>query len=131
MARSFLAVFRSADARSLARALILLLVLSSGFDAFHAGGMAAVDGTGGVGCSVSGASTVAPADPYEMPQSRGWSCCVLGCASLLTGIIATNDVPSPVIVWAEAPGRQLLASSVTVAFDRPGNVSPRGPPRLA
>jgi Protein of unknown function (DUF2946) len=130
MARSFLSAFRGTDARSLAQALILLLVFSAGFDAFHAGTMASASETAGVICSATGPSNIAPGNPSDAPQGRGWSCCVIGCASIATGIVTTNDVTSPIIVWTKLSEKPLRGFSTVAGFDRPRNFGPRGPPSL-
>jgi len=130
MARSFLAAFRSTDARSLARALIVLLVFGAGFNGFHAGSMAGIAGNPGVICTGIGVSTGTPDDPSGQDSRHGWSCCQFGCLTAPAGMIAVTDIALPAMVWAKVLGGPLRASPVVIAFEGPASAGPRGPPSL-
>jgi hypothetical protein len=127
MARSFLAAFRSTDARSLARALIVLMVFGAGFNGLHAGAMAGNTGNPGVICAGIGVST---GNPLGQDSGHGWSCCQFGCLTAPAGMIAAIDIALPAMVWAQVSGGPLRVSPVVIAFEGPASAGPRGPPIL-
>ena len=116
MSRSFLARFRGADARSIAHALAILLVVNAVFGAFHFGTMAKA-GTGEIVlCSSEGAIRLADGLPREPAAPAEMSCCGLGFG------------PSPAALAAEpAP----LVDRTVISRKHSGSASPRGPPILA
>ena len=129
MNRSFLVRFRRADARSLARALILLFLLNGVFGAFHSGIMAGLASEGAVLCTANGIS-IGGADIPSVPTPGDNSlCCMLGCSSAQPGSIDTAEGQ----VWT-APKASLRGpnskASIAVALRRPDNAGPRGPPVL-
>ncbi len=79
MQKSLFALMRGADGRSLARALIVLLLVNILVGGFHLGAMAAAGNGVGVICSLaSGAS--ASHDPAAPQPDDQCPCCALGCA---------------------------------------------------
>jgi hypothetical protein len=130
MSRSFLAMFRGADARSIGHALAILLVFNAFLGAFHSGAMAKGANGEVILCNSDGAVRASDGLPQEPADAEDMSCCVLGCG------------PSPVAITAEpalfaAPAYQvsatspLLVESLLCDLRRAGGASPRGPPILA
>jgi hypothetical protein len=128
MNRSFLAMFRGADARSIGQALAILLVFNAVFGAFHSGAMAKAATGEIILCSSGGAVRAVDGLPEEPAGIEDMSCCVLGCG------------PSPAIAAEPAPLAPSFAASAVSPplFDRTprdirrfGIASPRGPPVLA
>lgn len=128
MSRSFLALFRGADGRSLARALACLLLANAIVSGLAQGAMAAAD-PAGVICTSFG-STVAPATGGDHPGEGGSICCEMGCAPELPALAASPAaVPAPSVMRDRGPIADAAAPAVR-AF-RPLGHSPRGPPLLA
>lgn len=124
MRRSFLALLRGRDGRSLAWALALLVALN----AFVAGGhMGAAAGDGPVVCTVA---SHAPGGNGPTAPAQADPCCFAGCVSAATGIVGGEAVLLPLPPLSR--GVYAPAAS-TVAAPRPpaGNHRPRGPPSLA
>jgi hypothetical protein len=130
MSRSFLAMFRGADARSIAHALAILLVFNAVFGAFHSGAMAKAATGEVVLCSSEGAVRASEGLPQEPADPQDMSCCVLG------------NGPTPAAIASEPAGLSAPTSPAsafappffdsTVAGPKhPGSASPRGPPKLA
>ena len=130
MSRSFLAMLRGADARSIGHALAILFVFNTVFGAFHSGLMTAAVAGEVVLCSSEGAVRAPGQLPGPPAGEEVLSCCVLG------------NGPAPVALAAE-PAR--LSAPTPVATVSPplrpdrripdirhsGSASPRGPPLLA
>lgn len=128
MARLSLAAFRNADARSLARALVLIFVFGTFFDAFHSGSMANIAGNSGVICTVSVNSVGATSEPTGRSSGFYGSCCLLGCTGMHVATAATTDTVL-VVNWPEA-AKPPVRAPFTLALNRPKNFRPRGPPVL-
>jgi hypothetical protein len=128
MARLSLAAFRNADARSLARALVLIFVFGTFFDAFHSGSMANTLGNPGVICTVNVGSEGANSEQSRRSAGLSGSCCLLGCTGMHVATAASTDTVL-VVNWPEA-AKPPARVSFTLALNRPANFRPRGPPVL-
>jgi hypothetical protein len=128
MRRSLLAAFRTADARSLAKALVLLVAISGVLGAFHAGGMASPSNFSGIICGSQGISLDGPAKPSGEHEHF---CCLFGCTTIAAGIVAKTEPPTPVAIGSIQPARQPAPTTILVAPAPPGHIGPRGPPLLA
>ena len=129
MNRSFLVRFRRADARSLARALILLFLLNGVFGAFHTGIMAGLASEGAVLCTANGISLGGADIPSVPTPGDHRLCCMLGCSSAQPGSIDTAEGQ----LWTEPNAKSngpYFKASVAVPLRRPDNAGPRGPPIL-
>lgn len=129
MPRTFLAGFRGADGRSLARALALLLVVAGCIGAAHAGRMAVGVTAGFVVCSVNGAGTSANRNPTLPVNQDHCICCAFGCTGATPGVLAETVERPPAA--PEAKVHSVVQSSFAVPLRRPLNAGPRGPPVLA
>jgi hypothetical protein len=129
MRRFCLAAFRSVDGRSLARALVCLLVLSGCLGALHAGSMTALASDGVVVCRANGGALVDGSVPLT-PANRDYCfCCVLGCTAAIAGI-AAGAVEQPEFDRPTETTAKPNHVFVAVAAVRPTLAGPRGPPFL-
>lgn len=130
MSRSFLARFRGADARSIAHALAILLVVNAVFGAFHFGTMAKA-GTGEIVlCSSEGAIRLADGLPREPAAPAEMSCCVLGFGPSPAALAAEPAAFAPPAFAVSAFAPPLVDRTIT-SRKHSGSASPRGPPILA
>jgi len=130
MRRFCLATFRGADGRSLAQALVCLLILSGWLGALHAGSMATVAAGSTIVCRANGGVLVDGRDPADPASKDHRICCLLSCTTTIAGIsastVARPEVDPPDQTAAK-PGHALVASPSA----RPALAGPRGPPFLA
>lgn len=130
MRRFCLATFCGADGRSLAQALVCLLILSGWLGALHAGSMAALAGDGVVVCRANGGALADGSVPLT-PANRDYCfCCVLGCTAAVAGI-AAGAVEQPEFDRPTETSAKPNQAFVAVAAVRPTLAGPRGPPFLA
>ncbi len=130
MGTSLFGLMRGADGRSLARALIVLIVVNVFVGGFHLGAMAADGDGGGVICTLaSGAGAHAPGSTG--PQND-CPCCVLGCAVACGHASAAPVEPSLAAILVPPPA---LRVAVLVPPDHaapsprlPSSHGPRSPP---
>lgn len=129
MLSTFLASFRGADGRSLARALAVLLVISGCLSAIHSGRMAEVSVGGTVVCGVNGAYIPVSGDSTPLFDQHHCICCTFGC-----GNAANCALPGAIARIAATTLAADAASLVHTAFlPAAKNVlaaGPRGPPVL-
>jgi hypothetical protein len=130
MARSFLATLRGADARSLARALALLLVFGGLLEALHSGTMAGATRPATVLCTAGGVSVGDAGTPSSPLPREHDACFTLGCGPLFAGALAAAD-NAPSIALPMRGAHVLAHASSIDARPKPGNNRPRGPPVLA
>jgi hypothetical protein len=128
MSRSFLAMVRGPDGRSLALALVLLLALSGVFGAFNSAGMAGAGAEATLLCSGDDSTDGAGAPAIPTPSDHG-SCCTLGCGPSQVGTVAAIDSAPPPTPSAQGVSPPTEAARV-MALDRPASAGPRGPPVL-
>jgi hypothetical protein len=128
MPRSLLPAFRGADARSLSKALVLLVAFSGFLGAFHAGGTAGQSNFSAIICNTQGVSADRSQDPTHQ---REHFCCVFGCTTAAVGVVAKIDPPTLAALGSTLPAKQRAPSSLVVAPARPGDIGPRGPPLSA
>lgn len=129
MSRSFLVRFRHADARSLARALILLFLLNGVLGAFHSGIMAGAGPNGAVLCTGAGIS-VDGIDRQSVPTTEDHRlCCIVGCTNAQPGTVAMAEGRLRVEPKARLDDPK-HGATVIVPLRRPDNAGPRGPPVL-
>jgi hypothetical protein len=130
MQKSLFALMRGADGRSLARALIVLLLANVIVGGFHLGAMAAAGDGVGVICSLaSGAGAHAPGP--TQPQND-CPCCALGCA-LACGHASAVPVEPSLAAIALAPPARSVAAPVRLDHAAPSSRlsssnGPRSPP---
>jgi hypothetical protein len=127
----FIARLRGADARSLARAIAVLLVFNAFLGSFHSGAMASADPGAFTLCSNEGAVAGDAAGPPQEPDgSLEMSCCTLGCAPSPAAIAAGPAVSAaPAVAAGTDPS---LGVDYIVPHHRyAASASPRGPPALA
>jgi hypothetical protein len=129
MSRSFLAMLRGADARSIGRALAILLVFNAVFGAFHSGAMARAATGEVILCSSEGAVRAAVGLPEEPAGIEEMSCCVLGCGP--STAIAAEPAPLAAPAYAACVVPPPLFDRTQGDIRWPGMASPRGPPALA
>jgi hypothetical protein len=130
MSRSFLARFRGADARSIAHALVILLVFNAIFGAFHSGAMAKATTGVAILCTSVGAVRVSEGLPDAPAGPEDMSCCVLGCGPSPAAIAAEPAALSVPVAAVSAFAPPLFDCTVT-SRKHAGSTSPRGPPILA
>ena len=128
MSRSFLASLRGADARSVARALALLLVFNAIFGAFHAGAMA--NGAESAILCTSGGAVVSEGLPQVPTEADEISCCVLGSGPSSTAI-AAESAALTIPAFEGALSSRPHFETVLRELKYTGSASPRGPPALA
>lgn len=127
MRRSFLALFRDADGRSLARALACLLLVNAIVGGLAQGAMAAAD-PAVVLCTATGG--VQPAADESGGRNDGGACCEMGCVPQLPAVASTPDpLPAPRI--AHDLGSIAAPAATFVPLSLPAAHQPRGPPLLA
>lgn len=129
MNRSFLVRFARADARSLARAVILLFLLNGVFGAFHAGVMAGPASIGTILCTGDGVVLGGAGTPSVPAPGDHRLCCLLGCGTAQPGSVETADGQLWIEPDVKLDGRYIRAS-IAVGLRRPDNAGPRGPPVL-
>ncbi len=129
MSRSFLASLRGTDARSVARALALLLLFNGIFGAYHASAMANGHADA-ILCTSDGAVRVDQGLPQVPAGLEEISCCVLGSGPSPAAIAAEPALLSGTSFGQNAPATP-LADSILREPRHAGSASPRGPPALA
>jgi len=124
MRTSLLAIFRTRDGRSLARAMALLVALHALVFGLDAGTMAGAARARTVLCTSDGAGSI-PAAPAE---HRDRDCCLTGCtAPTVAALPPAIAIPAP-----EGMPTAIAAAAVSAGPSRPlTDAAPRGPPRLA
>jgi hypothetical protein len=123
-------MFRGADARSIARAMAVLLVFNAFFGAFHSGAMARTATGAFTLCSTEGAVRPRDDSPQDPADAEDMSCCVLGCGPLPAALAAEPALlAAPTYAASRIP--PLLFDKVISDLRRVGIASPRGPPILA
>jgi len=129
MRRFCLATFRGPDARSLARALACLLILSGWLGALHAGSMALVATGSTVVCSANSAVPDGRS-PTNPAGKEHCICCLIGCTAAAAGVAT----PAVAQLEFEPPAKSAGKVDRDVAgvpVVRPALAGPRGPPFLA
>lgn len=101
MRKSLFVLIRSADGRSLARALVVLMLVNALIGGFHAGAMAASGD--GVICTagVATASDAGADRDVPGPDRDPSSCCIFGCAGTCSPTPAALPEPSPAAVLSQ------------------------------
>lgn len=128
MRKPLLALMRGEDGRSLARALIALLLLNLFVAGFHTGVQASAAPGAGVLCSLM--QTGATGDPQAPASDHQPPCCTIGCPSP-----AIAELPqAPVAAVAPLPAPDALFTlPVTLTPEATTSPAhrPRGPPSFA
>jgi hypothetical protein len=93
MGTSLFALMRGADGRSLARAMIVLLLVNVFVGGFHLGAMAAAGNGIGVICTLASDASAAH-DPAAPQPGDQCPCCALGCAIACGHATAVPAEPS-------------------------------------
>lgn len=124
MDRQFRVRFRGDDARSLVRALILLVLFSGFLGAFHSASMAGGFAGGGVICTGTG-----PESPAIPATRENCLCCMFACGSACAAILDAKNGNS--IDTRSADGTVSFEPlAIIVARRILANAGPRGPPLL-
>jgi hypothetical protein len=131
MGTSLFALMRGADGRSLARALIVLLLANVVVGGFHLGAMAAAGDGAGVICTLA-SGAAASHDPAAPQQDNDCPCCALGCA-LACGHASAVPVEPSLAAMAVPPPAQSVAAPVPHDHAAPSlrltsSNGPRSPP---
>lgn len=128
MAFSPFILLRSADGRSLAKALACLLLINVVVAGFHAGMVTA--NPSGVICSVVAANSVGGASGPVSPADQNHDCCLFGCVPAPTLIEASPEqLPAPAV--AVVPVSRTTSPTARPLASRRAGYRPRGPPVLA
>lgn len=124
MDRQFLVRFRRDDARSLVRALILLVLISGFLGASHSASMAGGFAGGGIICTGTGSES--PAIPAAQENCL---CCMFACGSAYAAIVDAKSGNS-IDTRPANENVSFKPDAIIVARQMPANAGPRGPPLL-
>lgn len=131
MGTSLFVLMRGADGRSLARALIVLLLANVFVGGFHLGAMVAAGNGVGVVCTLASAAS-ASHDPAAPQRDNDCPCCALGRA-LACGHASAVPVEPSLAAITVPPPAQSVAALVLLDHAAPSprltsSNGPRSPP---